>query len=450
MTFNLRKELEAILPKGFRYQILNLQSRLKESKSIVHHHKIEHIHSYKSVHFIVVLFENKPLLALEVYVYLDVPEDQSQIMRTVYVSKADTSGLQKQRLSVGKIVQCLLGWICSKSICSYFESLDVPLVIDRDANIKQEHAPFISETDRRLHILIERLGGNTNYGMPKITTAKRFCPSESLLKESARHKTRLILFTRSEKQYLFPNSSENKGKHILTDSQLLKWWMRNIEQITSNHEVFSQNEKKKINVLNADRFEVSRYIPSGSKGWEIGDIYTEKANLHDAAVYHIPLLPDDPKGRFLEHLVVENRITKVRMRQFWTELSIRQEFRLGITVGLIGVQGTCYEYNNGERENGDSMLLIFKRVEFNKIKDLLVDIDYSDPVDYLRIKKGLKERNINLPVVTGNHDLAQFRAKENCVHIQTLAPRTLSVRSKRKIAPTSVNDIGGLVKKKRS
>ncbi|KAF6005878.1 hypothetical protein HII12_005454 [Brettanomyces bruxellensis] len=206
--------------------------------------------------------------------------------------------------------------------------------------------------------------------------------------------------------------------------------------------------KKRINVLNADKFEVSRYIPSGSKEWKIGDIYTDKSNLHDAAVYHIPLLPDDPKGRFLEHLVVENRIKKVRMKQFWTELSVRQEFRLGITVGLIGIEGESREYSMDN--NNDDMLILFKRSEFNKIKELFVDIDYSDPVDYLRIKEGLKERKIILPVVIGQFDFTTLRQKEKSIHVQTLTPHTLTVRNKRRINPVVVNDIGSLVKRKRS
>ncbi|QOU21529.1 hypothetical protein BRETT_001253 [Brettanomyces bruxellensis] len=448
MTFSLKNELEVVLPKGVSYQVLNLQSRLKESKCIIHHHKADHIHSYKSVHFIVLLHENKPLLALEVYVYLDVPNDQSQILRTVYISKADTSGLQNQKLSVGRIVQCFLGWICSRSITSYFESMDIPLIIDHHANISKEHSPFMSETDRRLHILIERSKGDKNYGMPKITKKSGFYPNEDLFTDISKHTTRLILFTRSEKQYLFPNSSKNQGKHILTDSQLLKWWMKNVEQIMGNNKVFARMGKKRINVLNADKFEVSRYIPSGSKEWKIGDIYTDKSNLHDAAVYHIPLLPDDPKGRFLEHLVVENRINKVRMKQFWTELSVRQEFRLGITVGLIGIEGESREYSMDN--NNDDMLILFKRSEFNKIKELFVDIDYSDPVDYLRIKEGLKERKIILPVVKGQFDFTTLRQKEKYIHVQTLTPHTLTVRNKRRINPVVVNDIGSLVKRKRS
>ena len=145
---------------------------------------------------------------------------------------------------------------------------------------------------------------------------------------------------------------------------------------------------------------------------------------------------------------MENRIKKVRMKQFWTELSVRQEFRLGITVGLIGIEGESREYSMDN--NNDDMLILFKRSEFNKIKELFVDIDYSDPVDYLRIKEGLKERKIILPVVIGQFDFTTLRQKEKSIHVQTLTPHALTVRNKRRINPVVVNDIGSLVKRKRS
>ncbi|VEU21576.1 DEKNAAC102447 [Brettanomyces naardenensis] len=299
----------------------------------------------------------------------------------------------------------------------------------------KDHEPFVSETDRGLHILVERARGNKGYGMPVMVKGAIFKPSERLLSDPSRHSTRLILFTRSEAQYLFPNSSKNRGKHILSDSGLLKWWLKNVEVILGSG-VFGEVQKRKLNILNADQNEVSRYFPSKESGWQVGDVYSDGKGLNEVAVYHIPLLPDDPKGRFLEHLVVENRIKKVRLRQFWTELSIRQEFRLGITVGLIGIEG-----QSNENDCIDSGVHKFKRAEFNKIKDLIVDIDYSDPLDYRNAHKQLEERELDLLEIKGVASTSHIAPSPH-----SLVPTLLPTRSKRGLSEVHV--ISTLVKRK--
>lgn len=426
MKFNLITNLQSVLPKvGQPYHLLNLQSVPKECHSVVHHHHNDPVHSFKILHFLVLFIGDKPVLALEVYVYLDIPEDQSKILRTIYISKADTSGLCKEKVPVGRVIQTFLKWLFVYPLAKYFKSIDPPIKVDENANIDTDHRPFITETDKRLHILIERSKGRKGYGMPKITREKIFVPSPKLLRDSNLQKTRLIMFTRSEAQYLFPNSSKNHNKHILSDSGLLKWWLKNVEYVSSC-DAFERVDNKRVTILNADRYEIRRYFPRGSTNWEVGDIYTDGNN--DVALYHIPLLPDDPKGRFLEHLVVENRIKKVRMKQFWTELSIRQEFRLGITVGLVGLEG---QTGINEIQND---VVIRKRNVFDRIRSLLVDIDYSDPVDYLRIGKGLREEKIKLNEFIGSGKISKPHIHALTAHTlqaHTLQPHRLTVRSKK-------------------
>ncbi|QPG73516.1 hypothetical protein FOA43_000827 [Brettanomyces nanus] len=442
---NLTEQLSEVLPRG-KYSVLNLQCVPKESKSIVHHHKNDPVQSCKVVHLIVLFSDDRPVLALEVFVYLDIPKNQNQVLRTIYISKADTSGLVGGlKLNVGRVIQILLRWILLYPIGKYYQDLETPVSINHEANVTEKHKPFVSETDRALHILIERARGNSVYGMPEVIPRDRFSPSINLLMDSPRNLTRLVLFTRSEPQYLFPNSSKNRNKHILSDSGLLKWWLKNVEE-TVKGGIFHHLLQKKVNILNADKYEVIRYFPSRDSDWQVGDVYSNEVNTNDSAVYHIPLLPDDPKGRFLEHLVLENRIKRVKMKQFWTELSIRQEFRLGITVGLIGVEGVSKRGNDDDYRG----LLILKKSQFNRIKELIIGVDYSDAVDYKHVIEELKQKAIEMGEFEGR--ATSTTNDTTAANVQTTNARitnanTLPVHS---LSARKAHNLNTLVRKKKS
>lgn len=202
--------------------------------------------------------------------------------------------------------------------------------------------------------------------------------------------TKLVLFTRSEGQYLFPNSMKNTEKHILDGRQLLKWWLKNIDKIVRNW----KRCEKYLDILNSEKREIIRYFPS--EDWNVGNVYSKDVDRNVLpAIYTIPLLPDDPKGRFLEHLVVEGRAKKVKCKQYWQELAIRQEFSFGAIVGLIGVWGHIPNYDTKENETNFVFPNILKR-----IKELITSKDYSDKSDWgllydeLLSIKGLKQYKI--------------------------------------------------------
>lgn len=144
---------------------------------------------------------------------------------------------------------------------------------------------------------------------------------------------RVCLFGKSHRQYLFPLSSDNSNKKILSDAALIKWWLQALDPLAT---LFQPEVKATLQIPGSDRASIKAFFPTQpTLPWEVGDVFANDL----PAVKCIPRFPDDPKGRFLDYLVHERRALKVSKQQFFLELQYRQEFRLGSVVGIIGIQG---------------------------------------------------------------------------------------------------------------
>lgn len=304
-----------------------------------------------------------PGLGLEVIVYTLVYVSD-RIEKLIYISKADTTGLFKS--NAYNVVISFINWVLK------LDPLALLASVNESCKLEAPELPkglsFISHTHLGLHVLLRRHEGDETYFMPKhmIDGEKDKIQRTESIKESI---TKLVLFTKPETQYLFPKSHHNTEKHLLNGEQLLKWWINVIENLDLPKK---EHLLKFIDIVGADALGVKKYIES-YEGWRIGSLFSVDPN--DLAVNNIPLLPDDPKGRFLEHLVVENRIKKVKLTQFWDELAVRQEFRLGITVGLLGVS-----FEQDFKRDGWSSLENVKQVkkkEFNAFKNLMMNKEYN-------------------------------------------------------------------------
>jgi regulator of Ty1 transposition protein 109 len=194
-----------------------------------------------------------------------------------------------------------------------------------------------------------------------------------LLRNYVRHdkKTRLCLFAKAEGQYLFPCSKENPRKHVISDGQLIKWWVAVVDGLADE---FEPGAQAKLQMPGAHERDIMGYLSKAARmHWAAGDIFSsEKGNYQQAAVYHIPRFPDDPKRRFLDFLVGEKRIKSVSTQQFWLELQSRQEFRLGRAVGIIGVEGNLR--SQVKRKSG-TVPITYKMME--KLKDCCMCSNYS-------------------------------------------------------------------------
>lgn len=181
---------------------------------------------------------------------------------------------------------------------------------------------------------------------------------------------RVCLFAKAERQYLFLGSAKNPLKHVLSDAQLVKWWASCLDGLKSE---FSSIKKCALQIPGASEAAVKSYLPSNPQlPWTVGDIFWEGApDDPTIAVKRIPRFPDDPKLRFLEFLVAEKRVKKVSRAQFWIELQSRQEFRLGTTVGIFGLEGTVDKHESLEGNHS------ITQKEARLLREVTLEGDYS-------------------------------------------------------------------------
>ncbi|ORY78991.1 histone acetylation protein-domain-containing protein [Protomyces lactucae-debilis] len=149
-------------------------------------------------------------------------------------------------------------------------------------------------------------------------------------------KVRLVLFARSQPQYLFPGSSENEGKHLLGDRELVHWWVGILERLRG----ISKDATACIIVPGSDDQEVERTYLAGYKaGWRVGFTDSPQALAKDVLLR----FPDDPKARFLDQLSLDKAIDTTSLAQFWELMAYRQEMSSGRSVAFLQLD-TVSEY----------------------------------------------------------------------------------------------------------
>lgn len=131
------------------------------------------------------------------------------------------------------------------------------------------------------------------------------------------------VFARSQTQYIFPNSADYTGKHVLTDVQLCGWWKQQLEKVATSIAHKDPTAKRHIsyllpglNELEAEQAMRKRNVPNPPQvhplTWQYGQPFTSSdipspcpppdgapSNLG----HTIPYFDDDPKSRFLDDLV---------------------------------------------------------------------------------------------------------------------------------------------------
>ncbi|KAK6333741.1 hypothetical protein TWF730_003924 [Orbilia blumenaviensis] len=147
--------------------------------------------------------------------------------------------------------------------------------------------------------------------------------------------THLTLFARAQDQYLFPNSVNNKSKHVLSDIQLIRWWARVFDPLTrsiSALEQLSEPPKSYLLVPGLEASDLRNVIPS--KEWIHGHPYSHPSKPVREC---IPQFEDDPKARFLNELEEEGWKGCRNMKDFWELMSFRQECSVGKSVGFLSL-----------------------------------------------------------------------------------------------------------------
>ncbi|KAK0614485.1 histone H3-K56 acetyltransferase, partial [Immersiella caudata] len=161
------------------------------------------------------------------------------------------------------------------------------------------------------------------------------------------------LFARSQAQYLFPGSVENKGKHVLDDWGLVRWWCRVLNPLLEGSKSKPWGSSRGYLMVPGLEVGEMRALTPKTQGsaanWIIGQPLDKIS--HYVAEYDwvplrclIPRYPDDPKSRFRDELDEEASKWKQDMGywksvktldQFWEMMAYRQECSSGRLTGFV-------------------------------------------------------------------------------------------------------------------
>ncbi|KAI1640607.1 histone acetylation protein-domain-containing protein [Biscogniauxia mediterranea] len=173
------------------------------------------------------------------------------------------------------------------------------------------------------------------------------------------------LFARAQSQYLFPGSVKNKGKHVLDDRGLVKWWCRVLNPLLEEEENISNKARKGwgrihgyLIIPGLDSYETRAFLPrtsGASKNWTLGHPLEHMSPYsRDPSTFGndipprclIPTYPDDPKARFVQELeeatsekakLLGGWKTPRTLDQFWEMMAFRQECSSGRMTGFVWV-----------------------------------------------------------------------------------------------------------------
>ncbi|GAB1313745.1 hypothetical protein MFIFM68171_03955 [Madurella fahalii] len=161
------------------------------------------------------------------------------------------------------------------------------------------------------------------------------------------------LFARAQAQYLFPGSVHNKGKHVLDDWGLVRWWCKTLNPLLEGLAGDPWGSAKGyLLVPGLEELETRAFIPrtsASAANWAIGhplEIISHYTRDFDSVPPRclIPGYPDDPKSRFRDELdeEVSNRRQGISswksvktLDQFWEMMAFRQECSSGRLTGFI-------------------------------------------------------------------------------------------------------------------
>lgn len=208
-----------------------------------------------------------------------------------------------------------------------------------------------------------------------VTTFLRWLAEKERRKRPGRQIV-ISLFARAQAQYLFPGSSDDSGKHVLDDRQLIKWWARVLDPIIPESVVESVHEKEEeeddddvqyqgyLTVPGYEKAELRSFMPSSSSSteqprWLPGNPLVELGRNRGVPEHApprclLPRFPDDPKARFISDLDDEIGVSQdsqitaspsktksarwksvMSLEQFWEQMEFRQECSSGRVVGFL-------------------------------------------------------------------------------------------------------------------
>jgi hypothetical protein len=169
---------------------------------------------------------------------------------------------------------------------------------------------------------------------------------------------KIQLFARSQPQYIFPFSATNGRKHILDDTQLIKWWLRVLSPL---------NGLGKVYIPGVDEHKLQSYYPAKGN-WECEPPGGRDGLAKDV----IPVFPDDPKARFLHDLKGNGVLGTTTVKQFWELMEHRQECSSGRLVGFISMT-----IDRTERMENPEAGVVVNEKQFIRAYEMILNGEYS-------------------------------------------------------------------------
>ncbi|KAF3771313.1 hypothetical protein M406DRAFT_336780 [Cryphonectria parasitica EP155] len=225
---------------------------------------------------------------------------------------------------------------------------------------------FVSKADSTGYLHLLDLPKGTPSPIREVSSAFISCLVEERRRNNAQ--TVVSLFARAQNQYLFPGSVDNKGKHVLDDRGLVRWWCRVLDSVmegqgTHEDALFRPSRSKKgsweekkayLVVPGLDNYESRAFLPrtpSAASNWSL--CHPLERISHFAREYDwvpprclVPKFPDDPKARYCDELDLEASKSAqyedkglwrsvTTMDRFWEMMAFRQECSGGHMTGFL-------------------------------------------------------------------------------------------------------------------
>ncbi|CAK9436494.1 uncharacterized protein LODBEIA_P10520 [Lodderomyces beijingensis] len=371
---SLSSKLSDVLPRNSHFKYAYVQSRPVYVKSPINlkSNASNRPETVKIRHFFnLIQADMVILLGVEVYTYLQIYH--SHVDQFIFVAKCDTTGLAKLPFKVARVAEVFLRYVMDFDISKYE-------IRERKQQPNQESCET-NGTIALIHKLQAKLKRDPShfyrlphYSLinPQLKTQKR-----NQRKLPSRLNLRLCLFTKTAPQYLYPNSSRNKLKHLITGQALLQWWVKIVDKLTQTW------PRRKLIIPGSDELATRKFLRQGwTQGWifeSLSDLESESDSA--VAVFNVPVFPDDPKGRFLEHLIVEHRWQRVSTQEFYGELGYRSEFRRGDCVGLIGCAVDGIEQAVPSSSAAAAAAAVVSLRQYKMFLDLIKSVNFDVVVD---------------------------------------------------------------------
>ncbi|KAI7895832.1 H3 K56 histone acetylation protein RTT109 [Mucor mucedo] len=165
----------------------------------------------------------------------------------------------------------------------------------------------------------------------------------------------IYVFARAQPQYLFAESADNQAKAVLSDRDLVSWWLHVLNKVPEKSSGWwsvpgLDDESSALIEIGARK---RSWKASDHINWKYGTSY----DPHSKADLVIPRFEDDAKSRLLKSSVTEENLS---VKDFWNLLAFGEECGSGKIAGFFQLEkeddGTTSRDNTPDLKNKDFTL----------------------------------------------------------------------------------------------